>query len=392
MIKIFDRNLNTDILEFSKVAGKNVRFSNKKFALLMILSLLMSLLILAFTINNQSFYLTTIGKIEKVSESPAFAKTGEFGAEEVYYSQDILVKIENGSEKGERVRISHSYGSSLVYDDKYAQGMQVFMEKAADSENYSITGVKRDYFVVAISLLLFNLLLAVGGSQGALTLISLLVNILIFSAMLLAHTSGSSIIVLSICASLFFCGSILIFINGFNKISLLALGSTLATIVFTTSLGALAISLNPDIDYEFLEYLIHPYHQDYANRLFLAEILMGGTGVIIDISVAITTCAVEILERNPGIDKSSLLSACKNLGEDITGTMINVVFFTNVAACIPLFVISLRNGISFLTILRYNVFFETCRFLAGSIGILSAIPFSIFAVYMYYKTQGGEKI
>lgn len=395
MHKLFDRQLQNKLPVKTEAITE---LWGKKFCILMLISLICSLFIFLFSMNNHSFYDTPIAKITEVKSRVLYTRIGEFSAKETYYEQDIYAMLENGTAHNKYIHLTHKYANSLVYDDKYRSGMWVFLEPAGKpSDNtpvsYTITGVKRDYVVIGMVLVLFNLLLAVGGLQGALTMLSLMINTFVFSSMLLAHSSGISLPVLSVASSLIFCSIILFFINGINRISLLSMGASLITIVFVTLLSAIAMRLSSDIDYEFLEYLIHPYHQDYADRLFLAEIFMGGTGVIIDISVAITSCALELMEKNPDIEKSDLIHACKSLGEDITGTMINVVFFTNVAACIPLFVVSLQNGIGFMTILRYNIFFEACRFLTGSIGILSAIPFSILPVYLYHSyhsSKGGE--
>ena len=96
------------------------------------------------------------------------------------------------------------------------------------------------------------------------------------------------------------------------------------------------------------------------------------------------------MRKNENISKKALLSSCREVSDDITGTMINMVFFTNVSSCIPLFVISMQNGIGFMTVIRYSVFFEVARFLTASIGIVAAIPFSILAVYLSYGRRTSK--
>ena len=49
----------------------------------------------------------------------------------------------------------------------------------------------------------------------------------------------------------------------------------------------------------------------------------------------------------------------------------------------------MRNGFSFLTVLRYNSFFEIARFLTGSIGIVLAIPVAAFVAVTWY-TRGPK--
>ena len=115
--------------------------------------------------------------------------------------------------------------------------------------------------------------------------------------------------------------------------------------------------------------------------------MIGCLGAIIDAAVTITACSVELIRKTPGT--KALMDSAEKVADDITGTMINVVFFTNLAAIIPIFIISMRNDIGFVTVLKYDAFFEITRFLAGAIGILITIPLSVMASSMFLRR--GEK-
>ncbi|MHC1724330.1 MAG: YibE/F family protein [Aminipila sp.] len=354
--------------------------------------ILISLLLFFLVYNNYSLYDSPIAKVTSVKNIFLYSKESSLGNTENYYRQDITAIIKNGTYKGQLVTLQNTYGESLVYDDKYSIGNSLFIDKITQSNSglmANISEVKRDYYVAAVVLILINLLIFVGGIQGFFTLICLSINIVLFYIMLLFNNQGFNILLLSAVMSVIFSSIVLFLINGKNKITFIALFATLTSIAFVTLLSFIVMKFTPSIDYEFLEYLIHPYERSDADLLFLSEILMGCVGVIIDISVTITACASELLKKDINISRKALISSCKEVSDDITGTMINVVFFTNVSSCIPLFVISMQNEIGFMTVLRYNIFFEVARFLTGSIGIVAAIPFSILAVFLAYgrRTQ-----
>ena len=350
--------------------------------------LLTGLLLFVFVCNDYALYQAPIAQITATKERFLYNKQGALNASESYYGQDITAVIKNGVYKDRVVMLTNTYGSSLVYDDKYVEGNAVFIEniqEGPDGLSAVAVGLKRDHYVVGVTLLLLSLLFLVGGKQGLFTALCLFINILVFYCMLLFHQQqGTNIFFLSCITSVIFCSIILLLINGIKKVTFMALAASLASIFFVTLLSFTVMHFSPRIDYAFLEYLLQPYEQSDADSLFLSEILMGGVGVIIDISVTITACANALFEQNPSIDGKSLIKSCRAVSDDITGTMINVVFFANVSSCLPLFVISLQNEIAFTTVLRYNVFFEVCRFLTGSIGIIAAIPFSVLAVYLSY--------
>lgn len=349
--------------------------------------ILISLLLFFLVYNDYSLYNSSIAKITSVNETFLYSKESSLGNNENYYKQNITATIKNGEYKGQEVNLENTYGKSLVYNNKYSIGTSVFIEKFEENNlklTANISEVKRDYYVAAVVLILINLLIFIGGIQGFYTIVCLCINISLFYVMLKLNNSGINILLLTIIMSIIFSCIILFLINGKNKITFIALCATLTSIAFVTLLAYIVMRLTPSIDYEFLEYLIHPYERSDADLLFLSEILMGCVGVIIDISVTITSCASELMQKDINISKKALLSSCREVSDDITGTMINVVFFTNVSACIPLFIISLQNEIGFMTVIRYNIFFEIARFLTGSIGIVAAIPFSILAVYLSY--------
>lgn len=356
---------------------------SKKFILRFTIIIFCSFLLFLAVYNNCGQYDSTIAKVTSVSQ--AKNKDGS-------YTQTLTGTIKNGSHKGETVTLKNSYDSALVYDDEYSRGNYLFIsldQDKASSLSGKITGVKRDYYVALVLLVLLDLLLIVGNRQGFYTTIGLMINISLFYGLLTLYEQKANVLLLSIGLVILFSAIVLVLINGFNRRTLISLCATLSAVAVIGLLSAAAIHFGPQISYEFMEYLPEPYTQSDANLLFLSEILIGGLGVIMDIAVTITSCTAELIRKDPQISKKALLLSCRQVADDITGTMINVVFFTNIAACVPIFIISMKNDISFFTVLKYNSFFEIARFLTGSIGIILTIPLAIFAASCFLK--GGKQ-
>ncbi|QIB70154.1 YibE/F family protein [Aminipila butyrica] len=354
--------------------------------------LAVSLLLFFLVSTDYNLYQTTIVQVTATTDTYVTSKPSAVGQEERYYRQDIQGTVKNGPYKGQPAVLENTYGESLVYDDKYEAGTCLFVDYVTEDNDTltgTISGVKRDHYVAAAVLLLVDLLLIVGGLQGFFTVLCLTLNILLFYILLRLQYSGMNLLLLSVFMSVLFCAVVLFLIHGRSWATFMALCASLASIFFVTALSYLVMRCTPAVDYEFLEYLIHPYERSDADLLFLSEILMGCAGAVMDIAVTITACASELLRKDPEISRKALISSCRQVSEDITGTMINVVFFTNVSACIPLFVLSMQNDIHFLTVLHYQVFFEVARFLTGSIGTVAAIPFSILAVYLLHGRRAA---
>jgi len=168
---------------------------------------------------------------------------------------------------------------------------------------------------------------------------------------------------------------------------------SLAAVLITaglTTLIAWVVMRFSTIDYEFMEYLMQPYDPVDAGYIFLAEILIGALGAIMDVVVTLVMTVDQIVTLQPDTPRRSLWKSCRTVGDDVVGTMLGIMFFANVAASIPFIMLCMRNGFSFLTILRYHSFFELARFLTGSIGIVLAIPVASFIAVMYYTRQSGR--
>lgn len=76
------------------------------------------------------------------------------------------------------------------------------------------------------------------------------------------------------------------------------------------------------------------------------------------------------------------------------GTMINVLLFVFGCGLIPTCLIRMNNEVRFVTIVKLHIPCELCRFFVESIGIVLAIPVSIFitAVMMKLSVKRGKKM
>ena len=361
---------------------------NKKYILIFIIFLALYIAVE----SDSALYSKPIAKIVSVSESKIFKKKTPDGQTENYYKQTLQAKILSGAEKGKIVQLENTYAASLVYDEKYEYGMKVFLSSSeqGDASVYKIAGIKRDAQIVGSFLFLLFALILVGKKQGVATCLCLFANITILTALLLLNKQGFPIFPLAIAASILFSCIIIFLINSVNINSILVLIITLTAIACLTLISAAALYFSPPLEFEFLEYLERPYEHSDANLIFLTEILMGSTGVIIDIAMTIVSFAMELLSKKPDIKAKALIKSCSLVSENITGTMINVVLFTNLAGSIPLFILSMKNEVGLFTIFRYNIYFEATRFFVGGIGILLTIPLSAVISAIYSKRRQSK--
>lgn len=360
-------------------------------------------IVFLFMENNSFLYKKDIGRITSVTRHVYKVRENDDGNntyKEKYIRQEIKAKLLNGKHKGEEVRLTNRYESSEVYTTGYSKGDRIFLDnlsytkgggKSAGVKPFltaSVAGAKRDTFVVMVLAILFGLFLLIGGRHGLLTILSLILNMGAFYAVLLLHSKGINILFTTIPMSIFFTAMLLFFMYGKNIRTYLSFFGTIVTVLITLAISALVIRFGDKIDYDFMDYLLMPYSQRDATFIFMSEILVGCLGAVMDVVVTVVMTVDQISETAVAPGKKQFIASCRAVGDDLIGTMTALMFFTNIAACLPNFILSLRNGIGFRTILRYNTFFEIARFLTGSISIVLAIPISsAIAIYYYMKRR-----
>lgn len=377
------------------------KFISKSTRLRSILIIVIGIILMVFLKNCYFLYNTPIGTVTDVTEKPAYTKTGDDGKRrytEQYYTQKIKVKINNSSFKGKTAILSNTYEKSCVYGKKYRKGQDIFIERIEHGKDNKLVGtprdVRRDYVAGFSLIVMVSLFLIFGGKEGGLTLASLFINLAVFQIAITLYFKGINILALTFVICLFFTWLLLRMMYGNDKKTRLAFLSTLVTTAITVTLGALTMKLQR-VDYDFLDYLIQPYDQHDANLIFLSEIMICSLGAVIDVVVTMVVTILEIEEHRHGkITSKEIMQSCRTVGDEVVGTMISIMFFTNLACGIPFALLSMRNGIALSTVLKYNSFFEIARFLTGSIGTVLSIPVSggICALYCNMKNKKREVI
>ncbi|HML36267.1 MAG TPA: YibE/F family protein [Bacillota bacterium] len=338
----------------------------------------------AAVFHDYSWYDKTIVKIERV-ENSLNDESNQGGKKEKHYSQAILGVIMNGEHQGEKVSLENRYSSSGVLDERYRTGNEVFVK--IDPENHekltgSITGLKRDKYVAMLLALFIFFLLSVTKRKGFFALISLAINIAVLWYALHLNYSGHNILTISNCLVLFFTFTSLIFISGVNRKTFIAVLSTLISLFFTMLLFEIMMRNTNGVDYTYVEYIAG---QNNVSELFLSQILIGGLGAIMDVAITEASAINELVDKNSGISLDELLKSGREVGHDIMGTMINVMLFTYICGTIPLIILKMKNDVKLHSIIMWQMPMEIYRFIIGSIGILLAIPISLFISIAFFK-------
>ena len=345
--------------------------------------------IFIWTNNNYSVYKSTIAKVIKVSESLDKTEEGPDGRVENYYNQVITAKVKNGEFKGEIVTLKNTYSSSMLKNEKYKKGDDLFVNIRENNGEFtgSISGIKRDKFIVLFIEIFIFTIVVIAGNFGVYTLATLIVNISAFIYFIRLYISGKDFMLINLLMIIFFSTVTLLLLGGFSRKNIGAIISTLITTSLIYVLYKLTIEFTGDLHYELMDYIAGP--NDIEN-IFLSGVIIGCLGAVMDVSITINSAVNEIVNSTKSITIKQLVKSIREIGHDIMGTMINVLMFSYIGGSLAIVILKIINGYSLVRMIQFDISFEIVRFLIGSIGIVAAVPISALVAVLFFR-KGMKK-
>jgi uncharacterized membrane protein len=224
----------------------------------------------------------------------------------------------------------------------------------------------------------------VGGLRGAASFVGMMVSIgILLSYIVPQILSGSNPVVISLIGSLAI-GALTIYIaHGVSKKSHVALASMTAILLLVAGLAYMAVKAAQLVglgseEARFLQF------GDTANinlqGLLLGGILLGALGVLDDITVSQASIVFELKEAKKDISWHELYERSLNIGRDHVASLVNTLVLAYAGANLPLFLLFILNEQSpdWVTLNSDILVEEIVRTLAGSIGLVLAVPLSTF--------------
>ena len=338
--------------------------------------IVISILLVIFTYNNDFLYKKEIMKITNIETINTTSQKNTIGLTEKYKTQKITGILTNGKNKGSYKTIEYEESYSSVVTDKYSINDKVILDKN------TIDNLKRDYYIVLLCVLFIIAIYIVGEVKGLLSVISVIINSVIFYIGLILYFKGINIIFISLIEIILFAILSLFIAGGINKKTISAILSTIVSIIFILIMLIIIVTTTnyKGINFNDLAYLTVP-----AIDIILPELLIGSVGAIMDVAITISSSVSELIEKDKNISTYNLKKSSKEIGKDIMSTMSNVLFFTYICAGLPIFVLAIRNGYTIKNFISTNFTLELTRFLVGSIGIISSIIISTYISIKLFK-------
>lgn len=232
--------------------------------------------------------------------------------------------------------------------------------------------------------------LFVGKKSGVFSIISLILNIVILSIVLdyYIRSENGNLLIISMGMVVLFTVISLFLVSGNNRKTYAAIISTLigTFISFFIAYGVMNLLGDRGLRYEEMQFLTRA-----PRKVFLAGVLIGSLGAVMDVAIIMASTVQELVTKNKEISKEALVKSGMEIGKDIMGAMTNVLFFAYISGAVPMVLLYLKNGAAIGYTLSMNLSLELARALAGSIGIVLTIPIGLYISIYFIHKKGGIK-
>lgn len=342
--------------------------------------LLFCLVAVFLTAHDDSLYTKPIFQVTRVQNGKVTKMSDEFHNTDYYHQQTLYGHITNGKHAGETLTIQNSFSNSGAMDHEYKPNQKLFIILHTKPKLHAtVKDLKRDVPIVLLLALAVSLLMIVLKIHGVTVIGSITINTLLFwGAVKLDHANnGAAVIPIFSILAVIFCFITLFLVMGWNKKMLVTLSAVISATAITVLLTLLVFGVTHErgMYYESMQYVTQ-----LPKPLFLAEVLIGVLGAVMDEATDIVASLATLKQERPELSKMQIFTSGRQIGKSIMGPLINVLFFIFMAETLPMTLLYLKNGNTWHYSFSMNMSLGMTSSLISGIGIvLTVILSSLFA-------------
>ncbi len=352
-----------------------IQWSRQK-TFLLIGMIICGLAAMLFVTHNQRLYQQPIARVVRVTNEKPQRTEDQFKNVDHQTNQELTTILMNGKRRGDKVKVQNTFSDSQPMDQQYKVGDQLFLFQLKASHgklSANPAGPKRDTVVVFLSWLVITVLLLTMGRAGTFALISVVINTILFllAVSLDLHNQGNHVLLIFSTLALIFTVISLLLVLGPTKKMLATLGATVIGTTVAILIGVLVLHLthNRGVYYESMQYVTQ-----VPRPLFIAEILLGSLGAVMDESSDIVATLFELKRIDPTVTRLQLFMSGRSVGKSIMGPLVNVLFLIFMADTFTNSLLYLKNGNSWGYTFSMNMSLGMVQSLVSGIGIVLAVP------------------
>lgn len=301
---------------------------------------------------------------------------------------DTELLLLTGSFRGETVQIKHYLTGTPAYDivvkpgDRVLVGVETIEGQLAE---VVIADHERDRYLYILGALFVLMLVGLGGMRGLKSLLSLiLIGVLILYVFIPLLLRGYSPLLLAVLVAAIATVFTISLVGGPSRKSAAAMlgtvGGVLVAGILAVVVGNLiSVTGLAEQDSQMLLFIPQGIGFNFPG-LLMAGIIIGALGAVMDVGMSIASAIAEVKHHNPNLTHTDLFKAGMNVGRDIMGTMANTLILAYTGGALSLLLLVRAYEVDYIRLINMDaIASEVMRALAGSVGLVAAIPITALA-------------
>ena len=245
-----------------------------------------------------------------------------------------------------------------------------------------------------LSIILFLLLLIIGGKRGIKTYVMIYINLFLIMGLIILVGWGFDPLIVTFINVVITSLIILFFLNGYNKKTISSFISVILILLLFMGITYIFGNLIYIQGYseETIESIGYVTYNTGLNMLKLTDsiIIIGLIGNIIDTSIAISSALYEVHENNPKLSIKELFYSGMNIGKDILGTTTNTLFFAFIGGTMSLLVYFIDYKYTIMGLINSKVFaLYFTKIVLSGIASFIIIPLTSYISSIIYKKRNN---
>ncbi len=312
--------------------------------------------------------------------------------------QKLLVKGLVGKYTGKEIEIDMTGDQGSIVSNVYRVGDTVLIMQSFDAEGngtFVVTDLVRTNIILWVFVAFVALLLIVGKFKGVRALVSLVLSFLVIVEYIVPKIlDGADPVMVTVIGSFGILVAVVYVTEGFNKASHIGAISIFISLLATIALSWFLVNLArlAGLSSEEAAFIIDIGKQSMnLQGILLSGIIIGTLGALDDIVIAQVTVVEELYGANPRMPRKEVFRKAFKVGVAHISSMTNTLFLAYAGAALPLIILYVSGKSAFgswdAAMNNEMIATEIIRTLAGSIGIVLAVPISILVSVWALKTQ-----
>ncbi|WP_199434840.1 YibE/F family protein [Qaidamihabitans albus] len=292
---------------------------------------------------------------------------------------DLEVSLTDGEAAGRTIRKMVAVEPSTP---RFAAGDEIVLSYsgagAANPDSYQVVDFQRGMPLTVLAALFAVAVVVLGRWQGLAALTALGLSFAVIALFILpAVLAGEDPLLVAIAGAGLIMFVALYLTHGFSARTSVAVLGTLVSLALIGVISAVfsATAALTGLGDQTSSLIASLGHGIDARGLLLAGVVIGALGVLDDVTVTQTSAVWELRRANPALSWRELYSAALRIGRDHVGSAVNTLVMAYAGAALPVLLIGALSDVGVGSILTSeDIAQEIVRTLAGSIGIIAAVP------------------